>query len=123
MGTYGRLCPVTPKVYHEASPTSLWYSNHISLKWNKLFKRTIWRWICSTIAESAAKVTSASTDYESGLSRRNAVAVDEAKYAGRSVSRNEMMIEDEEFPDEQFELDPDLYEICDEDPEDDGSDG
>lgn len=75
------------------------------------------------VSDSTAKLTSSATDYETAPSRRKAIALDEGKYGGRTVSRKEMMLENEEFPDEQFELDPDLYDICDEAQDDDEENG
>ncbi|XP_022648451.1 protein AATF-like [Varroa destructor] len=69
--------------------------------------------------ESAAKVTSASTDYELLPFRTNTTLLNEPIYRGRVVSRKEMMLEDEKFPDERFELDPDLYDIQGEDDKND----
>lgn len=73
--------------------------------------------ICNS--ESAAKVTSASTDYELLPFRTNTTLLNEPIYRGRVVSRKEMMLEDEKFPDERFELDPDLYDIQGEDDKND----
>ncbi|OQR68468.1 protein AATF-like [Tropilaelaps mercedesae] len=65
--------------------------------------------------ENAGEVTPVVTDCETLPTRPSATLITERKYEGRTVFRKEIfMLEDEEFPDEQFELDPDLYDIQDE---------